>query len=129
VTPDDVGLSWAIGKAKPDFVGLRSLRRPAMSAPSRRQLVGLLTADPNEVLAEGAQVMASAGAPIPTRPIGHVTSSYFSSVLGRSIALALVAGGRARQGTTLYVPMPRGETVAQVTSTVFYDPEGKRLHG
>jgi sarcosine oxidase subunit alpha len=129
VTPDDVGLSWAIGKAKPDFVGLRSLQRPAMSAPERRQLVGLLTADPKQVLEEGAQVMAAAGAPIPTRPIGHVTSSYFSSVLGRSIALALVAGGRARQGTTLYVPMPRGEVAAQVTSTVFYDPEGKRLHG
>ncbi len=129
VTPDDVGLSWAIGKAKPDFVGLRSLQRPAMSAPGRRQLVGLLTADPREVLEEGAQVMGAAGAPIPTRPLGHVTSSYFSSVLGRSIALALVAGGRARQGTTLYVPMPRGEVAAQVTATVFYDPEGKRLHG
>jgi sarcosine oxidase subunit alpha len=129
VTPDDVGLSWAIGKAKPDFVGLRSLQRPAMSAPGRRQLVGLLTADPRQVLEEGAQVMAAAGAPVPTRPIGHITSSYFSSVLGRSIALALVAGGRARQGTTLYVPMPRGEVAAQVTSTVFYDPEGKRLHG
>jgi sarcosine oxidase subunit alpha len=129
VTPDDVGLSWAIGKAKPDFVGLRSLQRPAMSAPGRRQLVGLLTADSKQVLEEGAQVMAAAGAPVPTRPIGHVTSSYFSSVLGRSIALALVAGGRARQGTTLYVPMPRGEVAAQVTSTVFYDPEGKRLHG
>ncbi len=128
VTPDDVGLSWAIGKAKPDFVGLRSLQRPAMSSPGRRQLVGLLTADPKQVLEEGAQVMAAAGAPVPTRPIGHVTSSYFSSVLDRSIALALVAGGRARAGTTLYVPMPRGEVAAQVTSTVFYDPEGKRLH-
>jgi sarcosine oxidase subunit alpha len=129
VTPDDVGLSWAIGKAKPDFVGLRSLQRPAMSAPGRRQLVGLLTADPKQVLEEGAQVMAAAGAPVPTRPLGHVTSSYFSSVLGRSIALALVAGGRARQGTTLYVPLPRGEVAAQVSSPVFYDPEGKRLHG
>ena len=27
VTPDDVGLGWAIGKAKPDFVGKRSLAR------------------------------------------------------------------------------------------------------
>jgi sarcosine oxidase subunit alpha len=124
-----VGLSWAIGKAKPDFVGLRSLQRPAMNAPGRRQLVGLLTADPGQVLEEGTQVMAAAGAPIPTRPIGHVTSAYFSSVLGRSIALALVAGGRARAGTTLYVPMPRGEVAVQVTQPVFYDPEGKRLHG
>ena len=28
VTPDDVGLGWAIGKSKPDFVGKRSLARP-----------------------------------------------------------------------------------------------------
>jgi len=31
-TPDDVGLSWAIGRTKPDFVGKRSLTRPAMLA-------------------------------------------------------------------------------------------------
>ncbi len=43
VTPDDAGLAWAIGKSKPDFVGKRSLQRPAMSSAARRQLVGLLT--------------------------------------------------------------------------------------
>ena len=41
--------------------------------------------------------------------IGHVTSSYASSVLGFPIALALIAGGRARMGQTLYVPMPGGD--------------------
>ena len=62
VTPDDAGLGWAIGKSKPDFVGKRSLARPAMSAPQRRQLVGLLTRDPQVVLEEGAQLMGQAGA-------------------------------------------------------------------
>ena len=46
VTPDDAGLSWSIGKSKPDFVGKRALQRPAMSSPYRKQLVGLLTRDP-----------------------------------------------------------------------------------
>ncbi len=41
VTPDDAGLTWAIGKNKPDFVGKRSLERPAMKAADRKQLVGL----------------------------------------------------------------------------------------
>jgi sarcosine oxidase subunit alpha len=50
-------------------------------------------------------------------------------VLGRSIALALVRGGRARIGETLYVPMPGDEIPVQVASTVFYDVEGARLHG
>jgi sarcosine oxidase subunit alpha len=128
VTPDDAGLAWTIGKGKADFVGMRSLRRPAMGAPDRRQLVGLLTADPQTVLEEGAQVLEQQGAPPPTRPLGHVTSSYHSAALGRSIALGLISGGRARLGQTLYVPMPSGEAAVQVTSPVFYDPEGKRLH-
>jgi sarcosine oxidase subunit alpha len=128
VTPDDVGLGWTIGKGKPDFVGLRSLQRPSMSAPDRRQLVGLVTADPQTVLEEGAQVVADPGSPPPTRPLGHVTSSYHSAALGRSIALGLISGGRALIGQTLYVPMPSGAVAVQVSSTVFYDPEGKRLH-
>ncbi len=60
-TPDDVGLTWAIGKAKRDFVGKRSLARPAMLSPARKQLVGLLTGDPSFVLEEGAQVLAEPG--------------------------------------------------------------------
>jgi sarcosine oxidase subunit alpha len=128
VTPDDAGLGWAIGKNKPDFVGKRSLERPAMTSPQRRQLVGLLTTDPQTVLEEGSQVMGQAGARAPARALGHITSSYHSSVLGRSIAMGLVAGGRARLGQTLYVPVPGGDVPVQVAAPVFYDPEGRRLH-
>jgi len=128
VTPDDAGLGWAIGKNKPDFVGKRSLERPAMTSPERRQLVGLLTTDPHTVLEEGTQVMAQPGARAPSRALGHVTSSYHSSVLARSIAMGLVAGGRARVGQTLYVRVPGGDMPVQVASPVFYDPEGRRLH-
>ena len=56
-TPDDAGLSWAIGKAKPDFVGKRALARAGL-ARERKQLVGLLTAAPEAVLEEGAQLVA-----------------------------------------------------------------------
>ena len=128
VTPLDAGLGWAIAKSKPDFVGKRSLARETMLAPDRKQLVGLLTVDPKVVLEEGAQIVATPGQPAPMRMIGHVTSSYHSAVLGRSIALALVRGGRARLGETLYVPMPGGDIAVQVTATVFYDLEGARLH-
>lgn len=80
------------------------------------------------VLDEGAQLMLQTGAPVPSRPEGFVTSSYYSATLGRSIALALVAGGRARSGQTLYAPMPEGDVAVQVTSPVFYDPKGERLN-
>ncbi len=124
VTPDDAGLGWAIGKNKPDFVGKRSLERAALRASGRRQLVGLASEDPQLVLEEGAQVMAADSA----RPLGHVTSSYHSAALGRSIALALIAGGRARLGETLHVPLPGGRAAAKVCAPVFYDPQGARLH-
>jgi sarcosine oxidase, subunit alpha len=129
VTPDDAGLTWAIGKNKADYVGKRSLERPSMKAAARKQLVGLRTKDPRIVLEEGAQVAAKPGQKPPMELIGHITSSYASSVLGHSIALGLVAGGRARLGQTLYVPMPGGDLEVEVTSSVFYDPAGARING
>jgi len=128
VTPDDAGLSWAIGKNKADFVGKRSLQRPSMLAANRKQLVGLRTQDPRTLLEEGAQVAATPAQSAPMELVGHVTSSYASSVLGHSIALGLVAGGRARLGQTLYVPMPDGDIPVEVTAPVFYDPQGTRIN-
>ena len=128
VTPNDIGLGWAIGKSKPDFVGKRALARPSMQAADRKQLVGLLTLDPKRVLEEGAQIVDAPGQTVPMKLIGHVTSSYASATLDRSIAMALVAGGRARIGQTLYVPMPGGEIPVQVCSPVFFDPQGARLN-
>jgi len=129
VTPDDAGLSWAIGKGKADFVGKRSLQRASMQSAARKQLVGLRTRVPQLVLEEGAQVAAIAGQAAPMQLIGHVTSAYYSAVLGHSIALAVVAGGRALLGRTLYVPMPGKDLEVEVTSPVFYDPGGARING
>ena len=127
-TPDDVGMAWAIGKNKADFVGKRSLARPDLVAANRKQLVGLLTDEPQYVLEEGAQVVAGESVLPPVEMIGHVTSSYWSPALGRSIALAVVEGGRARLGAELYVAMPDGVHRARVVEPVFYDPEGERLN-
>lgn len=127
VTPQDAGLSWAIGKQKPDFVGKRSLMRPDIVAPGRKQLVGLLTDDPTTVLEEGAQIVADPSQPLPMRMIGHVTSSYWSEALGRSIAMALIEGGHDLQGRTLHVPMEGRTIAARVSGVTFYDPEGQRL--
>jgi sarcosine oxidase subunit alpha len=128
VTPDDAGLGWAVGKAKKDFVGKRSLIRPAMMQSDRKQLVGLLTVDPKTTLEEGAQIVADPTEPVPMSMIGHVTSSYWSAALDRSIALALVRNGRTRIGTRLSVPMPAGPVAVDVVQPVFYDPKGERLN-
>jgi sarcosine oxidase subunit alpha len=128
VTPYDAGLDWAVGKKKADFVGKRSLARPDIIATGRKQLVGLLTDDPRVLLEEGAQIVADPSQPVPMTMIGHVTSSYWSATLGRSIAMALVASGQDKMGDTLHIPMPGKTHTAKVSGMVFYDPEGVRLH-
>ena len=135
VTPDDLGMSWIVNLRKGDFVGRRSLRRADLVRPDRRQLVGLLPADGDVLLQEGAQLVAAehAGAAPPVPMLGHVTSSYRSAVLGRSFALALLSGGRERFGSTVYARTgggtARSAVAATVTAPVFYDPEGARRDG
>jgi sarcosine oxidase subunit alpha len=129
VTPDDAGLSWAVSKKKTDFVGIRGLKRPDLVKDGRKQLVGLVTKDPQLVLEEGAQIVANPNEPKPMTMLGHVTSSYWSENLGKSIAFALVAGGRARTGETLFVPMPDKTIAVEVTDMVFFDKEGGRING
>ena len=129
VTPDDLGLARMIGKKKADFVGKRSLARPDLVAPGRKQLVGLLTDDPLWVIEEGAQLVADPGERVPMHALGHVTSSYASANCGRSIALALVAGGRERSGQTLHATTRDGFAPVKVVPPVFFDPDGRRVHG
>jgi sarcosine oxidase subunit alpha len=129
VTPDDAGLSWAVSKKKTDFVGIRGLKRPDLVKEGRKQLVGLVTRDPRVVLEEGAQIVADPNEQKPMTMLGHVTSAYWSENLGRSIAFALVAGGRERMGKTLYVPMPDKTIAVEVTDLVFFDKEGGRING
>ena len=61
---------------------------------------------------------------LPAPMQGHVTSSYWSATLGRSIAMALVKGGLSRMGETIYAPLADGRMVsARISSTMFYDPK------
>jgi len=126
VTPHDVGLSWAVSKKKPDFIGKRSLEQAFLKAPGRKQLVGLLTVDPAEVLPDGAYAVEQVRAAPPMRMIGQVTSTYFSPTLKRSIAMALIRNGRDRMGETVRFPLKDKVVEATIVDPVFYDKEGKR---
>ncbi len=129
VTPLDLGMDWIVSKKK-DFIGKRSLSRADMAKPDRKQYVGILTEDPNEVLPEGAQLVEKVLAKPPMPMVGHVSSSYMSPNLGRSIALGLVKGGLGRKGERVFAPLEGGKTVAcTIADPVFIDPEGERLRG
>ena len=128
VTPNDLEMEWILSRKK-DFIGRRSLARKGMRDPMRKRLVGLRTEDPATVLPEGAQILAGPPSGPPETMIGHVTSSYMSAALGRSIALALVRGGRERKPGSVHVPLDNGTVRAEICDPRFYDPEGARLNG
>lgn len=129
VTPMDMGMHWAIGKKKTDFVGMRSLSRSDIVGTGRKQYVGLKPRDGDIVLPEGAQLVDDPEAPLPMPMVGHVSSSYFSDTLGHAFALALVKNGHSRMGETIYSPQPDGAVIAaEITDPVFYDREGARQH-
>jgi sarcosine oxidase subunit alpha len=130
VTPQDLGMSWAVSKKKPDFIGKRSFARVENNRTDRKQLVGLLPVDPTVLLPEGSQIVETDRLPEPpVRMLGHVTSSYPSAALGRTFALALVRSGHERIGETLYVPVEDALVPVTVTESVLYDKEGARRDG
>ena len=127
ITVDDLGMSWAVSKTKVDFLGKRSLTRPDTARTDRKQLVGLLTEEPDSVLPEGAQLVNDPGAATPVPMVGHVSSSYYSACCGHSIAMALVKDGRRRMGETVYAPLADGRVLkATITQPLFYDKEGAK---
>ncbi|MFI6654423.1 sarcosine oxidase subunit delta family protein [Streptomyces sp. NPDC050523] len=130
VTPQDLGMSWAVSKKKRDFIGKRSYARADTVRPDRKHLVGLLPEEPGTFLPEGTQLVAGSVLPAPPVPmLGHVTSSYRSAALGRTFALALIKGGRDRIGELLYAPVGDRLVPVTVTGPVLYDPEGARRDG
>ncbi len=127
VTPIDLNMSWIVSKKKYDFIGKRALSRTDTIREDRKQLVGILTKDPNLILEEGAQLVETVSKP-PMEMIGHITSSYYSPNLGRSIALALVKEGLKKKGKIIYAPMPNKTVEVEISSPVFIDPSNERLN-
>jgi sarcosine oxidase subunit alpha len=125
VTPQDLGMSWIVSKKKA-FVGQRSHRRSDTARPDRKHLVGLLPVDGEQLLPEGAQLVLEQNGSAGVKMVGHVTSCYRSSTLGRTFALAMLQSGRERFGSTVYAPLNGHVIAATVTEPIFYDKENIR---
>ena len=106
--PGDVGEGTVVRRKT------EAVARPAATRPSGSR-------------ARTAPADAAADPPTGAPALGHVTSSYFSPTLGRTFAMALVAGGRARIGATIYATTMEGTAPARIVEPVFYDREGRRL--
>ncbi len=122
-TPADVGMGAFGAKKTVPFIGQRAARRVAMQSPQRAQLVGIESVDAGVKLRAGAHLLT----PGQRRSEGHLTSAVWSPTLGRSIALAVLAGGAARVGNTVEVYDNGQRFAARVVAPCFLDPAGERL--
>ena len=131
VTPQDLGMDWIVSKKKDDYIGKRASERASMAMDNRKQLVGLVTENPKDIIPEGAHAVLDPNQPMPMEMLGQVTSSYYSPNLGKSIAMALLKGGHKMMGETVYFPMIDGAAPikATITDTAFYDPKGEKING
>ena len=130
VTPMDLGMAWCVSNNKPfSYVGKRGMHREDCIKKHRKQLVGLRTKDPKQVIPEGSQAVDNPNQAIPMTMLGHVSSSYYSATLKHSIALGMIRGGLTRMGETVYYPQADGSVIeAEICSSVFLDPKGERQY-
>jgi sarcosine oxidase subunit alpha len=124
--PQDIGFARALERKAANFVGRRSLLRPAARDPNRFQLVALSPADGRTLLPVGAQIAAALP---PTQTEGHVTSSYWSPELNCPVALGMLARGTQRMGESVRVHHLGKVIDARIVKAPFIDPRGERLHG
>lgn len=124
--PADVGLARGLGGKSANFVGRRSLDRPAARDANRPQLIGLTPLDGRTPLAVGAQIGPR---PPPGPTEGRVTSACWSPELGHPVALALLEGGTRRTGEAVRVHHLGESIEARIVTLPFIDPKGTRVHG
>lgn len=110
-TPRRLDMDWAVKLDKPDFIGRTALLRTA-DLDDHRHLFGLTMPGPAPV--EGAPIWVG------DEIVGHVTSSFQSPGLGKTVML----------GWQKHSPFVDTVTIdgreAMVTGTPFYDPKGAR---
>ncbi len=123
--PADLGINGPRDKRRDEFVGKRSLFTENAQRTDRQQLVGL-TVHSAEPLPTGAHAVELADGK--RRSIGFVTSSYFSPVLNRPIALGLIERGLARLGEDIML-YHLGKTLrATISDPCAFDRDGGRLN-
>ncbi len=139
-SPYEAGLGWAV-QPRPgrDFVGRRALEREA-ARPSKWAFAGLEVDWPRierRFASVGLPPLVAGKAsrePVPIfaagAQVGFVTSSTFSPILKKYIALATLQRDFARPGGRvdfeLTVEFVRHEVPAKVVETPFFDPARKR---
>ena len=115
----EASMPWIVKLEKEDFVGKWSLEH-VQERGFREQLVGFEMTN-GVVPPEGGQIVVGG------RPGGRVTSSRWSSHLGRAIGMAWVPPDLAEDGAEIAIKVDGGVEKARVRLRPFFDPDGERL--
>jgi sarcosine oxidase subunit alpha len=99
-----------------------------MTAPDRRELVGVLAVDSGERLPYSAHLVRPGNEATVGASEGWITSLAYSPTLGHDVALALLERGRSRIGEELlaYAPIADKRVRVKLVAPHFYDPKGER---
>ncbi len=127
-TAADLGLG-RMASTKKDYIGRVLAARPGLSDPARPQLAGFRPVDRSQRLRAGAHFIARDAAATAANDVGFMTSVAYSPMCGHWIGLGFLARAAERRGEIVraYDPVRGGDTLVEVVSPVFYDPEGERL--
>ena len=128
-TARDLHLNWLLSKKKP-FIGSAMMDREGLVAPTRLQLVGLVSLD-GRPLTGGAHVVENGSREQLGQSIGHITATCYSPALGKYIGLALVRDGNNRHGKRAMISDPLRDRFGpiEIVNHIFFDPDGSRMHG
>ncbi len=129
-TPKDLGLGGMVSTKK-DFIGRVLGARPGLVDADRPSLTGFRPVDRSTRLRSGAHFIARGAKADASNDEGHMTSVAYSPSAGHWVGLGLLRRGPERIGEVLraYDPVRGGDTLVEVVSPCFVDPEGEKVRG
>ena len=124
----NLGMGGMVSKKK-DAIGSTLSEREGLNQPDALRLVGFRPVDPQHSFAAGSHLIGKDAEANAANDQGYLTSVAFSPSLGHSIGLGYLKNGAARTGEILRAvnPVQNAETLVEVVSAHFIDPEGERL--
>jgi methylglutamate dehydrogenase subunit C len=126
----NMGLGKMVSKKK-DSIGMVLSQRDGLIDPNGYRLVGVRPVDPKAKLTAGSHFLEVGAAPVAANDGGWLSSKVYSPHVGSDIALGYLKGGDQKIGTRMRAVNLVGgtETLVDIVSPHFVDPEGERLRG
>ena len=124
----DLSLEGMLSKKK-DFIGKRSLSRPAFIDSDRQKIVGVVPLDKKTMIPEGSHLVQDANAALPNPKLGHISASCWSVEYNNPFSLAIIKEGKKKIGEKLYALSPlKNKTIpVEIVSSHYVDPKGERV--